>query len=141
MVRWSPFSDMEDIDRFFEGFAPVRAFKGMKTYFPAVDVYQDKDNVTVEAELPGISPENVKVSVENDVLRLEGSSEKKTEIDEKNFYRKEVRSGSFHRAIPLPAAVNGAQAEASYEGGILKVVIPKEERAKPKTIKVRVKDK
>ncbi len=108
---------------------------------PAVDVYQDKDNVTVEAPLAGVEPDKVDISIENDVLTIKGQSEKKTEVDEKNYYRKEVRYGSFFRSIPLPARVVGDQAEATYEKGILKIVIPKAPEAKPKTIKIKANNK
>ena len=112
---------------------------GLKNYFPAIDVYQDENRVTVEAELPGIDPDKVNVSVENDILTIEGKHEKQTEVEEKNYYRKEISLGSFHRVVPLPAAVNGVKAEASYEGGILKVIIPKEERARSKKILIKTK--
>src|SRR3989338_861608 len=96
IIKWRPmFDPFLDMDNYFESFVP------------ALDVYQDADNVIVETPLPGIDPSDVNISVENDVLTIEGSSEKKSEVDEKNYYRKEIRSGSFHRAVALPAAVNG----------------------------------
>ncbi len=135
IVRWSPFWPQNmDLDRFFDdGFANVSGF------VPALDVYQTNDDVVVETQLPGVDPANVNVSIENDVLTVEGSFEKKSEVDEKNYYRKEIRSGSFHRSVALPAAVNGDKAKATYDKGVLKITVPKEERAKPKTVKVEVK--
>lgn len=127
-----PFDEM---DHFFDW----PTLKMPINFAPALDVWQDKDNVYVECPLAGIDPEKVNVSVENDVLTIEGKSEKKSEIDERDYYRKEVRYGSFHRAIALPAAVDGEKAKAEYEKGILRISIPKEERAKPKTVKVEVK--
>jgi HSP20 family protein len=106
---------------------------------PALDVYQTDDDVVVETQLPGVDPTNVNISIENDVLTIEGSFEKKREVDEKNYYRKEIRSGSFHRSVALPTSVNGDKAKATYDKGVLKVTVPKEERAKPKTVKVEVK--
>lgn len=106
---------------------------------PAIDIYQDDQNVYVETPLPGVDIEQVSVSVENDVLTIEGSTEKKKEVDEKNYYRKEIRTGSFHRVVQLPVAVNGAASVAEYQNGVLKITIPKEERAKPTAIKVQVK--
>jgi len=123
-----------EFDRWFDN-TPA-AWSG---FTPAVDVWEDNDNVYVETPLPGIDPENVNISIENDILTIEGSSEKKSEVDEKNYYRKEVRYGSFHRAVALPAAVKSDSAEANYEGGVLKVIVPKEEKAKPKKVKVNVK--
>lgn len=123
-----------DLDRFFEGMPAAGA-----GFVPALDVYQDNDNVIIETPLPGIDPEKVNISVANDVLTIEGSSEKKTEVDEKDYYRKEIRAGSFHRAVALPASVNGEKASAEYKDGVLKITIPKEERAKPKQIKISAK--
>jgi HSP20 family protein len=62
-------------------------------------------------------------------------------VDEKDYFRREVRTGSFHRAVALPAAVSGEKADATYENGILKITIPKEERAKPKRITVKTMKK
>ena len=123
-----PFQEM---DKLFEDWTGAN-----QGFVPALDVYQDKDNVIVETQLPGISKDKVNISVENDVLTIEGTSEKKSEVDEKNYYRKEVRRGSFHRAVALPASVNGEGAKAQYKDGILKISIPKEERVKPKQIMI-----
>lgn len=114
-------------------------WRGMSAWVPASDVYQDKDNVYVDMEAPGIDADRLELTVENDVLVVEYKEEKKIEVDEKNYYRKEMRSRSFHRSVPLPASVNGDDAKASYTNGILKVVIPKREEVKPKTVKVVVK--
>ncbi len=126
----------QEFDRFFDDWGMGNQDQG---FVPALDVYQDKDNVIVETPLPGIDPEKVNISVENDVLTIEGTSEKKSEVDEKDYYRKEVRTGGFHRAVALPTSVNGEQASADYNDGVLKITIPKEEHAKPKQIKVNVK--
>ncbi len=130
LVRWTPLMPAwDEFDRFFDG----------ASFVPALDVYQTKDAVVVETPLAGIDPEKVNISIENDVLTIEGSTEHKTEVDEKNYYRKEVRSGAFHRSVALPTSVDGTKAQATYEKGLLKIEIPKEERAKPKTVKVEVK--
>jgi len=136
LVKWTPmFPDpFEEMDRFFDW--PASRAAG---FTPAVDVWEDENNVYVESPLPGIDPQNVNVSVENDVLTIQGKSEKKSEVDEKNYYRKEVRSGSFHRAIALPASVKNEGIEAEFESGILKITLPKEERVKPKKIDVKIK--
>lgn len=135
IIKWRPmFDPFTDMDKFFEDM-PLAG----QGFVPALDVYQDADNFIVETPLPGIDPAEVNISVENDVLTIEGSSEKKSEVDEKNYYRKEIRSGSFHRAVALPAAVNGEKANAEYKDGMLKITIPKEERAKPKQIKISSK--
>lgn len=136
LVRWAPFMEpFEDWDKDLEGFASPYT----KGFAPALDVYQDKDNVIVEAPLAGVDPEKVNISIENDVLSISGQAEKKTEVDEKDYYRKEVKYGSFYRSVALPVAVQSDKANAEYENGILKITIPKSEEAKPKKIKVAIK--
>lgn len=126
----------QDFNEMFEDFAGPMAASG---FSPAVDVYEKDKSVVVETPLPGVDPDQLKISIENDVLSIEGSSEKKSEIDEKNYYRKEVRYGSFHRAVALPCAVEGEQADAAYQDGMLMVTIPKAAVAQKKTIKVSTK--
>lgn len=105
-------------------------------FTPAIDMYEDKDNVIVETQLGGIDPEKVDISIENNVLTIKGESEKKSEVEEKNYYRKEIRRGSFYRSIPLPTKVDGDKASAVNEEGILKITVPKAPEMKPKTIKI-----
>jgi len=119
----------------FENLMPARS--GMTGYMPAVDVYQDKDKVYIETQLAGIDPEKVDISIENDVLTIKGESEKKSEVEEKNYYRKEIRRGSFYRSVPLPSHVIGEKASAEAVNGILKIVVPKAPETKPKTIKIK----
>jgi len=139
MIRWRPSWDW-DMDRFFEDWPNLPAMPGkMGGFTPAIDIYQDKDNVIAETPLAGVDPEKVNISIENDVLKIEGKAEHQSEVDEKNYYRKEVRYGSFYRAVALPAHVKGDKAEANFENGMLKITIPKAEEVKPKTIKVTVK--
>lgn len=136
IIRYRPIWDPTEFDKFFEdNNMPTQR----TSYTPAVDVYQDKNNVIVETPLAGVDPEKVNVSVENDVLKIEGKSEHQSEVDEDNYYRKEVRYGSFYRAVALPTSVIADKAEANFENGMLKVVIPKAGEVKPKTIKVNIK--
>ncbi|MEA1926505.1 MAG: Hsp20/alpha crystallin family protein [Patescibacteria group bacterium] len=110
------------------------------SFVPVADIYQDKDNVIVEMDVPGIEPEKVDISVENDVLTVSGSREEKKEIKREDYYRKEVRSGSFSRSVILPMKVKGEQAGAEFKKGILKIMLPKAEEVKPKRIEVTVKE-
>lgn len=139
LVRWNPFWDnFEDMEKAFSEFLPsLRDDSGVFT--PAVDIYEDKNNVVVETQLAGIDPEKVDLSIENDVLTIKGESEKKNEVEDKNYYRKEIRRGGFYRNVALPTSVEGSKAKALAEDGVLKVTIPKAKTAQAKTIKIENK--
>src|SRR6056297_173121 len=139
LTRWSPFWDnFEDMEKAFSEFLPaLRDDSGVFT--PAVDIYEDKNNVVVETQLAGIDPEKVDLSIENDVLTIKGESEKKNEVEDKNYYRKEISRGGFYRNVALPTAVEGNKAKAVAEDGVLKVTIPKAKTAQSNTIKIENK--
>lgn len=141
IIKWTPFFEpYEDMDKMFSDFMP--AVRGNQSGFvPAIDMYEDENNVIIEAQLSGIDPDKVSISIENDVLSIKGESEKKSEIDEKNYYRKEIRRGSFYRSVPLPTHVQGDNAKAVAEDGVLKITVPKASEVKPKTIKIETKKK
>lgn len=126
LIPWNPFLDT------FDNLENAN-------FIPAIDVYENKDNVVIEASLAGIKPEDVSISVKDDIFSLEGSRRETSEVEEKNYYRKEVRTGSFHRSVMLPASVQADQAEANFENGLLKVILPKEEKAKSKNIQIQIK--
>jgi len=115
--------------------------RGDQGFIPAVDVYEDKNNVIVETGLAGIDPEKVDISIENDVLTIKGESEKESEVDDKNYYRKEIRRGNFYRSVPLPSHVIGDKASAVAEDGVLKISVPKAPSSKPKKIAIKAKKK
>ncbi|MDD4607055.1 MAG: Hsp20/alpha crystallin family protein [Patescibacteria group bacterium] len=133
-----PFWDEED--KLFEDLTPS-LYSNAQNFVPAIDVYQTKDDVVVETALSGVKPEDVEISIENDVLTIKGQAKKETEIDEKNYYRKEMRTGSFHRSVVLPTHVISDKAEATSKDGVLKIAIPKAPESKIKTIKVKVEKK
>lgn len=142
LIKWSPFfSDIDDMEKMFNDYLPVLRSQGKNTFVPAVDMYEDKDNVIVETQLAGIDPDKVDISIENDVLCIKGEGEKKSEVEDKNYYRKEIRRGSFYRSIQLPAHVVGDKANAIAEDGVLKISIPKAPETKPRTIKIKTKSK
>jgi HSP20 family protein len=141
LIKWAPiFSGFDGIDKEMDSMLP--SLQGDKFGFtPAVDMYENNDSIVIETQLGGIDPEKVKISIENNVLLIKGESEKKSEIDDKNYYRKEIRRGSFYRSIPLPSKVDEKLATAINEDGILKIVVPKLMATKPQTIKIQNKSK
>ncbi|MDP2656177.1 MAG: Hsp20/alpha crystallin family protein [bacterium] len=136
IVRWSPLWPFdEDFDRMMRDFP---ASEGTRRGFtPDIDLYQNDNSVVVETALAGVDSDDVDISIENDVLTIKGSMEKKSEVDDKDYWRKEVRSGSFYRQVALPTHVVGDQADAQFENGVLKITIPKAPQAKAKKITVK----
>jgi len=133
--KLAPWSPWRSLDRFFE----EGILEEGLDFTPLVDIYQKKDEVIVETPLTGVDPEKVNISIENDVLTISGETEEKKEVKKEDYYRKEIREGSFSRSVILPMNVKSSQAKASYEKGILKIILPKAEEAKPKKIAVKVK--
>ena len=137
LVPWSPFLESsEDMNKFLEGVG-----KKSLSRLPAIDIYEEGNNIVIEAPLPSIDPRNVDISIENDVLTMRGKMDKKSEVEDKNYYRKEVCSGSFYRQIPLPKPVVGAKATAEYEEGVLKVLVPTAEAKESNKIPITITKK
>jgi HSP20 family protein len=105
---------------------------------PAVDVYEEGDEIVVKAEIPGMSKEDIEVNLSDSVLTLTGEKKKEEEIKEHDYYRCERSFGSFSRTIQLPSEVKADQAKATFKDGVLEVHLPKTEEAKQKAIKVKV---
>ncbi len=141
LIRWSPFLDsFEDMDKMLTDFVPsVRGRMSQAIFTPAVDMYDDGDNVIVETQLAGVDPDKVDISIENDVVTIKGESEKKSEVEDKSYYRKEIYRGSFYRTVQLPSRVEGEKAQATAKEGVLRIVIPKSPEAKPKKIMIQSK--
>ncbi len=141
LTPWKPFFEsFDDIEKYFgEDFSLMDLRRG-DGFIPAIDVYTEKNNLVVEVPLAGIDPKDVEVTIENNVLTIKGKSEKKTEVDEKNYYRKEMRHGSFYRSIALPEAVEGDEAKAEAENGMLKVMLPKAKKSVVKGTSVPIKN-
>ncbi len=144
IVRYDPFRDLrglrEEFNRLFAGsLAPAFDEEGIArgTWSPTVDIYESKDQIVLEAELPGMNREDFELSVENNVITLRGERrfEKKDEAD--NYHRVERAYGSFTRSFTLPRSVSAEGASAEYRNGVLRVVLPKREEAKARRIEVK----
>ena len=102
----------------------------------SVDVYEEGDNLVVEAQLPGLKPDDINVSVENGVLTISGQTEAEEERKERNYLLREKRSGRFTRSLHLPPTYTADPSEATFEHGVLHLVFPKTESAKPRRIQI-----
>jgi HSP20 family protein len=141
LIKWSPFFEpFQNVDTFFDGVALPALSRSQQGLVPAIDVYDQHDSVVIETVLPGVDKKNIEISIEHDVLTLKGSSERKTEVDEHDYYRKEIRSGSFMRQVALPEGINTEAAKADFKDGILKIVFPKMQAPKSKTITIDIKN-
>jgi HSP20 family protein len=139
LIPWKSFSDF---DKFFESddwILPV--FPRQEFLKPAMDIKETDKEIIAEVEIPGFNPENIDVSVENGVLKVKGRMDEEKEEKEKGYWRKEIRKGSFERAVRLPVAVKENATEATYEKGVLKIVMPKAEVKPSSKVKIRVKSK
>lgn len=142
--EWDPFKDLIDlqkeINRLFEtSFSRLpQRFVSEETFAPAIDLYEDENEYVVEAELPGLKQGEIKVSVEDDILSISGEKKREKEVKEENLYRSERFYGKFERQIVLPQNADRENIKASYKDGVLKVIIPKKEEAKPKKVDIKV---
>ena len=123
LIKWDP----------FRGFNTAMS---TTSWNPSVDIFETDNDVVVKAELPGMDPKTIDVRLENNVLLLKGERHFEKETKEENYHRIEREYGSFSRAFSLPMAVKEDKITAEYKDGILRVVLPKKEELKPKTIKI-----
>jgi HSP20 family protein len=121
--RWEPFREF--VERFFE-----EDFDFSISPRLATDVYETDKDLVVEMQVPGFKKEDIKVSFQDDYLKVEGKAEEEKEEKEKNYWRKEIRRGSFVRVIPLPKKVDPRKAKANFKDGVLKISLPKIEEIK-----------
>jgi HSP20 family protein len=106
---------------------------------PAVDIYEEGDNVVVKAEIPGARKEDVEVHVDDSMLTIRGEKERKEEVREDKYYRCERSYGSFSRSVELPSEVQAGKATATFTDGVLEVRLPKTEESKRKSVKLKIK--
>lgn len=143
IVRYDPFRDLrslqEEVNRLFttnlgRGFGDEGIGRG--AWNPSVDIYENKDQIVLEAELPGMNRDDFELTVENNVITLRGERqfEKKEEAD--NYHRVERSYGSFTRSFTLPQTVSAEGANAEYRNGVLRVTLPKREETKARRIEI-----
>ena len=147
LIPWKSFSDLQDVERRFEDifsrpFLPA-AWRRVPTvemgWAPAIEVIEKEDKFVVKAEIPGMKEEDVDISVVGDTLTIKGERKSESEVKDEDYYCCERSYGSFSRSITVPANVDAAKIEASYEDGVLEVSLPKAPEVKPKKIAVKAK--
>jgi len=143
MVKVDPIREMMDVrdsfDRFIDNFFGRNLGLDLAEWQPAVDVYEDENNIFLRASIPGVKKENIKITLSGDTITLSGKTEDAKEVKRDNYYRKEIRTGSFTRSFTLPCPVDRAKVNATYKDGILEVTLPKAEEAKAREVQIAVK--
>jgi HSP20 family protein len=143
VIKYDPFRELrglqDEMNRLFMNNVSRGADEGFArgAWSPSVDIFENKDQIVLEAELPGLKPEEVDISIENNVLTIHGERkfEKKDETD--NFHRVERSYGSFTRSFTLPPTVSSENADAQFENGVLRLTLAKREEAKPRRIEIK----
>ena len=145
LSTWSPFDRLstlrDEMNRLFDVSPPgfgAREDRLLGAWSPALDVYQDKDNVYVKTELPGMKKEDIQISLQDNTLTIAGERKQEKEIKEGDGFRSERFFGRFHRSVALPVQVQTNTVKAQYKDGILTVTLAKAEEAKPRQIQVQV---
>lgn len=137
--RWGTLQD--EVNRFFQN--PwgelARSSEFFTGWAPALDLYEDKDHLTVKAELPGMNKDDIDIAIEDGVLSISGERKHEEKHTESESYRSERFYGRFNRSLTLPKPVDVDKVKAAYKDGVLTVTLPKTEAAKPKQIEVNIK--
>lgn len=136
--KW--FEDGEDWPEFLGPRLRMRGLEALRA--PKIDIYETEKDIVADIELPGVDPKDIDVEVRDNVLKIEAKKKEKKEEKGKGYYHKEISSGYYKRAMPLPVEVQGNKTNAVYQDGMLKIIIPKKEIKKPeeeKGVKVKVK--
>ncbi len=147
IIRRSPYRELSNLEReanrLFRSFltrAPLwEESREMAVIEPNINVYEDNNNLVVEAQVPGLKKEDLKLSLVGDRLTISGEIKQEAEKKDRNYHLREVRYGSFERSIPLPYEVVADKAQAELKDGVLRVTLPKSEAAKQKIKQIEVK--
>ncbi len=134
LVKFNPLNSAVARDSFFGDFFPTVE----KAFEPKVDIRENDKEFVVSAELPGLNKEDFKLTVENNVLILEGEKKVEHEETEEGYYQNERFSGAFKRSFRLTDSVNSKKIDADFKNGVLTITIPKAEKAKPKEIEIKI---
>jgi len=136
LARWEPFRELSRVfeDPFFRSVAGDASCR----WCPAVDVTESEKELVVSADLPGIDPQQVEITVQENILTLSGERKAASESKDESYHRVERAYGSFTRSFVLPSTVDETKVAAEYKDGVLRVHLPKREEAKPRKIDVKL---
>ncbi len=149
LTAWKPFKNLiptefehmrREMDRLWDSFTKTGAKRrdGGEQWTPSLDVAETKSDVIVKAEIPGMDPKDIEISLSQGVLTIKGEKKQESEEKEEDYRLVERSYGSFTRSIQLPTEIQEDKINASYKNGVLKVILPKSEEAKKKEIKIQV---
>jgi len=131
--------EMERLRRDMDGLFSNYGRKSASTTYPLINVYEDKDNLVVTAELPGATKEKVSITFSDNMLTIAGKQEPPASVKNMTAVRLERTEGDFEKAISVPTKIDHDKINASFGNGILTITLPKAEEAKPKTITIEAK--
>jgi len=144
LTRWDPFQEMlnlrRTVDRLFDNVGTDHEWAQPGMWGLAVDVVENKDDFVVKASVPGINPDDLDISYADDTLTIKGEIKSDNEVKENQYHLRERHYGSFARSVTLPTKIKGDAIEASYQNGVLTMLLPKAEEVKPKSIAIKVGD-
>jgi len=138
LVRWDPFREVtslrDEVNRLFS--RTLGDGQGVSAWSPPVDVFDTKDAIVLKAELPGLTPEDIDIEIDENVLTIRGERTLEETVEEGRYHRLERAYGSFARTLSLPQGVKADEVSAAFDGGVLEVRIPKADEVKPRKITV-----
>ncbi len=137
---WEPFRDT--IDEMLRHFLEYRPWRGLgrfpsAAWKPEVDVHETKDDILVSTALPGMDSDDIEIEVTVDSISIKGERKREEEVKDEDYYLHEQSYGSFSRYFTLPKEINVNKVEATFEQGILKIKLPKKERSRAKSVKIK----
>ena len=146
LIRWEPVRELNTIqsemnrlfNTFFETSSPANGGSTLRRWIPAMDLVETEDDFVLRADLPGLTDEDVKVEVEDNILTISGERKAEHEERKEGYYRVERASGSFSRSLTLPEGVDAGAVKANFDNGVLEVRVPKPEERKPRKVSIAI---
>jgi HSP20 family protein len=150
MQRWDPWSSLAEMERRMDEAMRYPTMSRWPAVWwrtaaedmavsPAIEIIDKKDKLMVRAEVPGVKPEDIDISVSDSTLTIKGERKTESEVKEDDYYRREMSYGRFSRSVALPTKVQADKVDACYDDGILEITLSKAHEAKPKKVAVKAK--